>query len=163
MGLCGFFLAAGLRLSSGCMTQKRLTTYCFRHYSVWCSPLTDEEGDFWNPVFSFKLQLLILEQQQHDLRSSPSSSFCCCPSAAETPQWGQMAGWGASTSFFTEKWIVPEEGRAGSWPKVSWTMSMALSESRPRERADPRIIPDNAEKWLCRSRVHWGNVHGYLR
>lgn len=153
------FLARGpvvfIGFSEGSMTQKRLITCCFRHYFVWCSPLTDEEMDFLNSIFYFKLLLFILERQQHSLHSSPMRSFRYCTSAVETSQRGQTAGWGASTAFFIQKWRVPKEGRAGSLPKVSRTMSVLYTNQGHAKRVDPRITPDNSENWLFRPDKFW--------
>ena len=147
----GFFLcvcgkrACGFSwFSEGSMTQG-YGLGCFRHYSVGCSPVTDEEMGFLNLISCSQLLLLVLEREQPSLRTSPTRSFRYCPCAVDASWRGQAAGWGVSPAFFREKWRVPKEGRAGPSPKVSWTMSVLYMNWGHVRRVDPRMTPDNPQ------------------
>lgn len=125
--------------------DSRVTTHCFRHYSVWCSPVTDEEMGFLNLISCSQLLLLILEREQPSLRSSPMRSFRYCPRAVERSGEARRQAEGPALHFFREKWRVPKEGRAGPLPKASWTMSVLYMNWGHVRRVDPRMIPDNLQ------------------
>ena len=142
-----FFWQRGLWfwLVLGGVYDSRVTTHCFRHYSVWCSPVTDEEMGFLNLISCSQLLLLILEREQPSLRSCPMRSFRYCPRAVERSGEARRQAEGPALHFFREKWRVPKEGRAGPLPKASWTMSVLYMNWGHVRRADPRMIPDNLQ------------------
>ena len=145
-----FFFFCGKRacgfcwFSEGSMTQG-YGLGCFRHYSVWCSPITDEEMGFLNLISCSQLLLLVLEREQPSPRSSATRSFRYCPCAVGASWRGQAAGWGASPAVFREKRRVPKEGRAGPSPKVSWTVSVLYMNWGHVRRVDRRMTPDNPQ------------------